>query len=221
MTPETSADGAGSPYAGLATRTLAFAADAVIVDAVALFVGLVVGVGLSLIGVPETVGKVLAVIGAVLAVCWIGTYFVFFWSTTGQTPGSRALGIRVVHAQTGQPVGVWRAVVRLVTLPLSAVLLCAGFLLILVEPRRRALHDRLAGTVVPYAISDSAARSRRVVGAAHPDAEQQLRDAQREQERAVHGGNDADADVRPDQQRDAGDHRERAAQERSATAGSG
>jgi uncharacterized RDD family membrane protein YckC len=35
--------------------------------------------------------------------------------------------------------------------PLSAIILCAGFLLILVDSRRRALHDRIARTIVVYA----------------------------------------------------------------------
>jgi uncharacterized RDD family membrane protein YckC len=43
-------------------------------------------------------------------------------------------------------------------LPLSALPLCAGFLLILVEPRRRALHDVLTGTVVVYDGARSARR---------------------------------------------------------------
>jgi uncharacterized RDD family membrane protein YckC len=33
-------------------------------------------------------------------------------------------------------------------LVLSAILLCTGFLLILVDSRRRALHDRLVGSIV-------------------------------------------------------------------------
>jgi uncharacterized RDD family membrane protein YckC len=48
-------------------------------------------------------------------------------------------------------------------LPLSAIPLCAGFLMILVDRRRRALHDRIVRTVVVYVpapVSERASRTR-------------------------------------------------------------
>ena len=137
-------------YAGLATRTLAFGADALIINATVWFVAAVVGIGLSLLGVPEDVLKVLAAIGAVVALAWAIGYFAFFWSANGQTPGSRMLGIRVLGAGSAEPPRAGRSLVRVLALPLSAIPLCAGFLMILVDGRRRALHDRIAGTVVVY-----------------------------------------------------------------------
>jgi uncharacterized RDD family membrane protein YckC len=145
------ADVPRSAYAGLATRTLAFAVDALVINAVAWIVGAVVAVGMSLITVPETVRVILAAVAAGAALLWTISYFVFFWSGTGQTPGSRLLGITVQEAGTAGPLRARRAALRLLALPLSAIPLCAGFLLILVDPRRRALHDRIARTVVVYA----------------------------------------------------------------------
>jgi uncharacterized RDD family membrane protein YckC len=139
-----------TPYAGLATRALAFAIDAAIIDGVALLVGAVVALGLSLIGVPHDVRVVLAAIGAALAVGWSILYFAFFWSASGQTLGNLVMRIRVEDARTGEPVPVRRALVRLVGLVLAALPLCAGFLLILVNRRRRGLQDLLARTVVVY-----------------------------------------------------------------------
>ena len=52
------------------------------------------------------------------------------------------------------------ALLRLLALPLSAIPLCAGFLLILVDRRRRALHDRLVRTVVVYAPAEARAARR-------------------------------------------------------------
>jgi uncharacterized RDD family membrane protein YckC len=137
-------------HAGLATRTLAFAVDAAIINVVAWGVAAVVALGLSLLKVPETVTTVLAVIGAVIAIGWSIAYFAYFWSATGQTPGSRLLSIRVLSARTLEPPHAGRAVLRVLALPLSALPLCAGFLMILVDGRRRALHDVLVGTVVIY-----------------------------------------------------------------------
>jgi uncharacterized RDD family membrane protein YckC len=148
-----SEDGAGvasTLYAGLATRTLAFAADAAIINAVAWFVGAVIALCLSLLAIPQQVTTAIAAIGVVAALAWTLAYFVFFWSASGQTPGNRLLGIAVREASTGRPVHASRAALRALALLLSALPLCAGFLLILVDSRRRALHDRIAGTVVVY-----------------------------------------------------------------------
>ena len=144
--------GSASPtYAGLATRTLAFAFDALVINAVAWFVGVVVALGLSLLTIPEEVLIALAAIGAAIALLWTAGYFIFFWSGTGQTPGDRLFGITVRDGVTLESLSLRRAALRLLVLPLSAVPLCAGFLMILVDPRRRALHDRIVRTVVIYA----------------------------------------------------------------------
>jgi uncharacterized RDD family membrane protein YckC len=41
-------------------------------------------------------------------------------------------------------------VLRVGALVLSAIPFCAGFVMVLFDGRRRALHDRLVGTVVVY-----------------------------------------------------------------------
>ena len=137
-------------YAGLVTRTLAFSLDAVIINVVAWGTGIVIALGLSLISLPEDVRTWLAAIGAVLGCAWAIAYFVFFWSATGQTPGNRVMRIIVLDASTGHPVHAGRAALRLACLPLAAIPLCAGFLMILFDGRRRALQDRLARTVVEH-----------------------------------------------------------------------
>src|SRR5205085_9663011 len=87
--------GTGSAFAGLATRMIAFAADALVIDAVVLFVALVVAAGMSLLHVPQELRTIAAAIGAGLALGWAVSYFVFFWAADGQTPGNRMLCIRV------------------------------------------------------------------------------------------------------------------------------
>jgi uncharacterized RDD family membrane protein YckC len=142
----------GSPYAGLVSRTLAFAFDMLVINFVAWTTGIVVAVGLSAIPIPEEIQTVLIAIGSVIALLWAAGYFVVFWSANGQTPGDRLLEIAVRDASTGLPPSTRRALLRLLALPLSALPLCAGFALIVFDRRRRALHDRLVGTVVVYAI---------------------------------------------------------------------
>ena len=63
------------------------------------------------------------------------------------------MGLRIVTS-TGAHPGVYRSVIRLVGLGLAIVPLFAGFIPVLVDNRRRALQDFLAGTVVLYAVEE-------------------------------------------------------------------
>jgi uncharacterized RDD family membrane protein YckC len=134
-------------YVGLITRALAFAIDAGIINAVAIVTAAVVSLTFSVVTVPDDVQVVVAAAGGVVYLLWTVGYFVTFWATTGQTPGSRVLRIRVIPA-SGDRLPPRRAVVRFIGLTLAAIPLFAGFLPILVDDRRRGLHDMLARTVV-------------------------------------------------------------------------
>jgi uncharacterized RDD family membrane protein YckC len=148
--PKPSQTRAAPAYAGLVTRTLAFAVDIAIIDVVALVVGLIVALGLSAFDLPDVVKTVLTVAGAIAGAMWTVGYLAWFWSASGQTPGDRVLGLRVVSARTGEPIPFKRATLRVFALVLSALPFCLGFVMILFDDRRRALHDRLVHTVVVY-----------------------------------------------------------------------
>jgi uncharacterized RDD family membrane protein YckC len=137
------------PFAGVATRAVALALDVALVHVFVL-----VGVGLlglvaSLVGDLRPDWLVAALVGAAWALS-VTVYFILFWSVTGQTPGMRAMRLRVV-AEDGEAPSLGRALVRLVGLLLAIVPLFAGFLPVLFDARRRGLPDYLAGTVVLYA----------------------------------------------------------------------
>jgi uncharacterized RDD family membrane protein YckC len=135
-------------YIGIVTRAIAFAADAAVIQFVAIVVA---GTGALILSVIDPSGDsrtVLAVIGAVVYGLWLIGYFVLFWSATGQTPGNRLLEIRVCRARGGSPPTPGQALVRFAGLILAAIPLFMGFLPILLDDRRRGLHDMLAGTVV-------------------------------------------------------------------------
>ena len=133
-------------FGGFATRGAGLVLDAglaqlgylVAAASVALVLGLAGELG------PNWLDASLAGGGWFLA---MAAYFGVFWSTTGQTPGMRALRVRVV-APSGEPPSVLRSLVRFVGLILAIIPLCAGFLPALVDGRRRALQDFLSGTVV-------------------------------------------------------------------------
>jgi uncharacterized RDD family membrane protein YckC len=142
-------------YAGLVTRSVALALDALLVDGVAAVVGVTVGLGLSLLHLPEVVDAVVAAVLTGLFVIWSVGYFVFFWSSTGQTPGNRAMCIRVIDSQERASLKPRRALLRFVFLCIGAILLGAGILIMLWDDERRCLHDRVARTRVVHVASSA------------------------------------------------------------------
>lgn len=83
-----------------------------------------------------------------LALWWV-VYFAGSWAVAGRTPGMALFGVRVVRPD-GRPVSTGAAVLRAVAFPLSVFLFGLGFLGILFQEQRRALHDLIAGTAVIY-----------------------------------------------------------------------
>lgn len=75
------------------------------------------------------------------------TYAGYFTGTTGQTLGKIATGLRVVDAG-GRPPGYLRAFVRAALGSLGVLAAGAGLIPMLLDPARRALHDRVAKTRV-------------------------------------------------------------------------
>lgn len=136
------------PYAGIASRAVALAIDALLAQVIVLTTGAVLALVASLVGDAQldTAGTVLA---AVAWIAFVGFYFVLFWSTAGQTPGMRVMALRVM-TRTGEHPGIGRSVVRVIGLGLAIIPLFAGFIPVLFDSRRRALQDFLAGTVVVY-----------------------------------------------------------------------
>ena len=66
---------------------------------------------------------------------------------TGATPGKRVVGIAVVRASTGRPVGLVTSALRVVAHLLDAILLI-GYLRPLWDAQRRTFADSLLGTLV-------------------------------------------------------------------------
>lgn len=135
-------------FAGVASRGLALVVDGLLAQVAFLVGAASVGLVLGLAGGlrPGWLEGTLAGGGWLLVV---GAYFALFWAGTGQTPGMRLLGVRVL-APSGETPSLGRAVVRVVGLVLAIIPLGAGFLPALVDSRRRALPDYLAGTSVTY-----------------------------------------------------------------------
>ncbi|MBX9245630.1 RDD family protein, partial [Actinotalea ferrariae] len=101
--------------------------------------------------IPTTTPLVL--VGYVLLI-GLGVFQWWFQGTRGYTVGKRLVGLRTLSAETGRPVGMGKAFVRLLV-PAAGTLACGvGQLVVLASPlfdssgRRQGWHDKAAGTMV-------------------------------------------------------------------------
>jgi uncharacterized RDD family membrane protein YckC len=74
-------------------------------------------------------------------------YFAWHWVRIGQTLGMKAWRLRVT-LEDGSPITWWHALLRFLVGLVSLALLGLGFFWMLLDPRRRAWHDRASETVV-------------------------------------------------------------------------
>ena len=119
-----------STYAGFWIRTVAYCIDSIILSTVT---------SILLPLLPSSLQPFLFLA--------IPLYFAFCWSSHGgqATLGMRIFSLRVV-GRTGSPVSFARALVRVLTLPLSFVVFYLGVLWVAFDPRKQGWHDKLAGT---------------------------------------------------------------------------
>ena len=89
------------------------------------------------------------VLGEVVAILLGLAYYTYFeGSGSGQTPGKRLLGIRVIDFNAGGPVGFGRAFVRQLGRILSGAVCYLGYLWMLWDKEKQTWHDKIATTVV-------------------------------------------------------------------------
>ena len=147
------------PLAGVGSRSLAMVLDSLIQGAVALVVliaGGLLGVGLGRV-VQSMTGRASSSIGLwifalvilLLFSAWYGYFALFEILWRGQTPGKRALGLRVISV-SGRPITPMQAILRnlLRIVDQLPALYAIGIISVLVSARNQRLGDIAAGTVV-------------------------------------------------------------------------
>jgi uncharacterized RDD family membrane protein YckC len=75
-------------------------------------------------------------------------YNIGFWMLSGQTPGKRILGVRVMRVD-GERLRLRNAVLRQVGYWISTIFFL-GFLWILFDSKRQGFHDKIGDTIVTY-----------------------------------------------------------------------
>lgn len=137
-------------YAGPVSRLGAFALDAFVISST--FALLIAGVSYLIdvlfgtsIDLTESHSWI---VGAAFVLYW----FCYFWisqALTGRTISQALVGLKVIR-NDGQPLSPGAAAIRTVVLPFSFALLGVGAFMVLVDRRRRALHDVAARSSVVY-----------------------------------------------------------------------
>lgn len=141
-------------YAGFVTRLIAYIIDQLIIAGVISLVTVVAGFVMQSLNINELIGAqriaqvIMFILALVLIICFLILYNIGFWMLAGQTPGKRLMGLRIVRTD-GERITIGPAIRRWVGYWLSAILFL-GYLWVLVDDRRQALHDKLAGTLVVY-----------------------------------------------------------------------
>jgi uncharacterized RDD family membrane protein YckC len=146
-------------YAGFASRFAAFVMDVVVLTGVFILVLAAINFAASVLtgkSIHFNHGNTWVVVAYAV---WAFIYFAHFWGLNGKTPGGALFGVQVLTNDSGDVSGR-RAIGRALAFPLSFLILCLGFLGILLGDQRRALHDIIAGTVVIYCWDARAARLR-------------------------------------------------------------
>lgn len=119
--------------AGFWIRFVAYLIDGVIL-------GIVQGILMAIFGAQSLTTTILSIIISLL-------YLIWYQSRNGQTLGKKLMGIKVIKV-TGAPVTIGTLLLReIIGKAISALILFIGYLMA-AGPKKRALHDYIASTVV-------------------------------------------------------------------------
>jgi len=137
-------------YGGFWRRFAAISIDTIILD---LFTAILALAGNVLISPDDGFSYAVIIPYYGMALLLNAAYFTYFHGITGQTPGKRMLGLRVVQAD-GAPLTPGIAFLRWVGYIISKIPLFLGFIWAAFDGRKQGWHDKIAGTVVIRTIED-------------------------------------------------------------------
>jgi len=153
--------GGNFQYAGFWIRAGARIIDLIVLMIVIIPLDLLLGAGrlLSLNGNPQLFVAAMSIKGSLLWTCNLLitiSYFTYFTGRSGQTPGKKACGIRVVRSDANQityprALGRYGVEVAFTLIPILGVFLnLINYLMVAFDDQKRALHDRICETRVVY-----------------------------------------------------------------------
>lgn len=140
--------GPGGPAPGQladwGTRVGAYFVDALIM--VAAYV--VIFVLAAILGAIADALALIVIIPGYLAILAYSFYILYLTGETGQSPGKRVLGIKVVSEETGQPIGGGSGIIRGFAHIADSIICGIGYLFPLWDAKKQTIADKLMKTVV-------------------------------------------------------------------------
>ena len=148
--------GGNVEYAGFGIRLLAWLIDFLVLLFLSFIIALISGffiafllIYVSIVSADSSIVRFLSdFIGGFIGFSVNLLYFTLFWSSKFQgTPGKILLGLKIVDAN-GNKISYSTALIRYISTIISSLLLGIGYLLIIFDGKKQALHDKLASTYV-------------------------------------------------------------------------
>ena len=141
-------------YGGFWRRTIAFLIDKVALSLISMILLFIASLFLGL-GFPFNLSiNISEVITGTFLLSYYGTtiflnmvYFTYFHGTTGQTPGKKILGLKVIQ-KTGNEMTLGLAFLRWVGYIISGLVFNLGFLWVAFDRKKQGWHDKIAATYV-------------------------------------------------------------------------
>jgi uncharacterized RDD family membrane protein YckC len=129
-------------YGGFWIRVVAYIIDGVLIGIVAGIIDAILHINLT---DPQNPSY-----GAGLGVNLVLSfaYFVGMWSYQGATLGQRIFKLKVVDANTSQPISLGKAALRWVGLLVSLLVCLVGVIWVAFDARKQGWMDKIAGTLV-------------------------------------------------------------------------
>lgn len=151
------------PIAGFGSR-----AGALIIDGLLSLIGLIpiiIGAVLLVMAVPDTdefgssvsgtgngglaaIGGLLIFLGVVLIIGIQVWNRIFKMGRTGQSVGKKAMGIKLIHEQTGQPIGALQSLLRELLSGIINQVFYLSYLWMLWDDNKQTLHDKIIHSTV-------------------------------------------------------------------------
>jgi uncharacterized RDD family membrane protein YckC len=134
-------------YAGFGIRFGAKILDGLILWVVSLLISFAAGMA-----IPKTSPQVAlasSVLLLILQIAIAAAYSGYFLGVQRATPGKMACGLEVLTS-SGDQISVLRGIGRYFAEGLSSLILLIGYLMVLFDDEKRALHDRICDTRVVY-----------------------------------------------------------------------
>jgi uncharacterized RDD family membrane protein YckC len=129
-------------YGGFWIRVVAYIIDAIILGIVNAVIDAILQVN------PQNPQSATYGVALTLEILLSVAYFAGLWTYMGATLGQRIFKLRVVDANTGQPISLGKALLRWVGLIISFLVCFIGVIWVAFDARKQGWADKIAGTLV-------------------------------------------------------------------------